>query len=321
MKRWLKRIGYTLLFLFILLNVLAAVQAYHATHYYDDISIRPKRHLSEMSLGEKINTVLFGVKVPKSVVVDSLHVPHNSISIVTTDGLRLSCWYASADVEYKRPSKGTVIMFHGHGGNKSGVIKEAEAFYNMGYNLLMVDFRAHGESEGNTCTIGYYESRDVKSAWDYVTAKREHNIILYGTSLGASTIIKAMYDYKEIQPSHIILEMPFGTLYDATKGLMRNNNIPEQPAALLLTFWGGIEHGFRAFDFKPQNEAKSIHCPVLLQKGANDIRVTEKEIQAIYHNVSSPGKTLIEYKDCGHQSLYKKDSVKWMQAVNNFLLK
>lgn len=275
-----------------------------------------------MSFGEKISAVCLGVKVPKSKVVDSLKAPHHYAYITTDDGIKLSCWYINTMVEYKRsPSNTTVIMFHGHGSNKSGVINEALAFYDMGYNVLMVDFRAHGESEGNVCTVGYYESLDVKAAYDYVAKQKGQDIVFWGASLGASAIIKAMHDYSYIKPLKIILEMPFGSLYDAVKGTMRNNHVPVQPAAILLTFWGGVEHGFWAFGMNPQDYAKDITCPVLLQRGENDVRVTEEETQAIYNNLSSANKMLVEYADCGHQSLYKKEKAKWLATVGGFISK
>jgi len=320
MKKLFKRIGYTLLTLFILLNIIGALQAYRATRFYTDGT--SKRNISEFTFGEKVSAVCLGVKVPKSKVVDSLIPPHEYVNLTTDDGVALSCWYISSAIEYKRgQSNKTVIMFHGHGSSKSGIISEAQAFFGMDYNVLMVDFRAHGESEGNTCTIGYYESLDVKAAYDYIVKQGEKNIVLWGVSLGASAIIKAMHDYGYIQPSKLILEMPFGSLYGAVKGTMRNNHVPVQPAALLLTFWGGVEHGFWAFGMNPQDYAKSITCPVLLQRGANDIRVTEEETQAIYKNLSSSNKILVEYADCGHQSLYKKDSAKWVATVSGFLAK
>ena len=319
MKKFTKRFIYTLLIIFVLLNIMMAMQAYHATHFYDrSAANEPKRHINEMDLSEKLSAVLFGVKVPKKLAVDSLHVIHTNVTLKTEDGLSLAAWYAKKDSSVAATARGTVIMFHGHGDCKSSDIKEAEAFYNLGYNLLMVDFRAHGESEGNTCTIGYRETRDVKAAYDYVVAQGEKNIVLWGISLGASTIIKTVHDYN-IKPTKLILEMPFGTLFDAVKGFTRINHVPEEPAAFLLTFWGGTEQGFWAFGMKPEEYAKDIQCPVLLERGENDIRVTEQETQAIFKNIPTPNKTLVEYADCGHESLYKKDSVKWVATVSQFL--
>lgn len=319
MKKALRRIGYTILTLFVLLNIIIAVQAYHATKFYENGT--HKKHVADMSFSEKLSAAAFGIKAAKSQVTDSLNVKHSTIFLETADGITLSNWYMQHDINDSTKPKGTVIMFHGHGSSKSGMISEAEAFYQLGYNVFMADFRAHGESSGSTCTIGYYESRDVKAVYDYVAGKGEKNIVLWGVSLGASTIIKAIHDNNGVNPAKVILEMPFGSLYSAVKGTMRNNHIPEQPAALLLTFWGGVEHGFWAFGFKPQDYALNIKCPVLLQRGENDIRVTEEETQAIYKNIASANKTLVEYADCGHQSLYKKDSVKWVNIVSSFLSK
>ena len=149
----------------------------------------------------------------------------------------------------------------------------------------MTDFRAHGNSEGNTCTIGYHESADVKATYDYVAAKGEKNIILYGISLGAATITKAMNDYENIRPAKLILEMPFGSLQDAVKGKMRTMHLPDQPITALLIFWGGVEQGFWTYHLKPTEYVKNIQTPVLLQWGKNDNRVTRAETDSIYKNL------------------------------------
>lgn len=320
MKKAFRRIGYTILTLFVLANIFMAIQAYHATRFYEHGT--HKKKVSEMSFGEKLSAAAFGIQAAKSQVTDSLSIRHSTVMLQTADGIILSAWYLECNTnDTTIKPKGTVIMFHGHAASKSGMINEAEGFYRLGYNVLMVDFRAHGESSGNTCTIGYYESRDVKTAYDYIVEQGEKNIVLWGTSLGAATIIKAIYDDDGVNPAKVILEMPFGSLYGAVKGTMRNNHIPVQPASILLTFWGGVEHGFWAFGFMPQNYASAIHCPVLLQRGENDIRVTEDETQAIYKNIAFANKALVEYADCGHQSLYRKDSAKWVKVVGNFLSK
>lgn len=319
MKKWFKRILYAIVTLFVLFNILIAIQAYHATRFYDNSAGKTiKRRLTDMNTGEKLTAALFGVKVPKRLVVDNLAVPHTSITLKTEDGLTLAGWYALNAGTAALPTKGTVIMFHGHAGCRNGIIKEAEAFYAMGYSLLMVDFRAHGQSGGNTCTIGYDEAKDVKAAYDYVFAAGEQNIVLWGVSLGASTIIKAIHD-DTLKPSKVILEMPFGSLFDAVKGFTRINHVPEEPIAVMLTFWGGAEHGFWAFGMKPQEYARSIQCPVLLQHGENDIRVTEHETREIYNTIAVADKTLVEYANCGHESLYGKNSAKWVQTVTRFL--
>jgi alpha-beta hydrolase superfamily lysophospholipase len=255
------------------------------------------------------------VKYPKAIVVDSLHIPHETIHLATTDGINLEAWYATKNDSLH---KGTVILFHGHGSSKCAIIKEAEAFYSFGYDILMVDFRNHGNSEGNTTTIGYVESKDVKAAYNYVQSKGEKRIVLYGISMGAATIMKSISDYN-LKPVKVILEMPFGSLYDAVKGRMRTFHLPEQPFSALLTFWGGTEQRFWAFNFEPWEYATKINCPVLLQWGINDPRVTEAETNHIFKNLASHQKEFIKYIQCGHESLCKKENVKWVKTVSDFL--
>ena len=60
--------------------------------------------------------------------------------------------------------------------------------------------------------------------------------------------------------------MPFGSLPDAVKGRVKIMGLPQEPISTLLTFWGGVQNGFWAFNLKPSEYAKKIKCPVLLQR-------------------------------------------------------
>lgn len=318
MKKWFKRIGLTVVVLFVLLNIISAFHAYQFTHFYEDAE--PIKKPEQMNLGEKAKAILFGVTYPKSKVVDSLLIPHTTIKIKTSDSLQLESWYLEqpkleGDINLK---KSTVLLFHGHGSCKSAIIREIEEFYSLGYNVLATDFRAHGNSDGNVCTIGFNESKDVKAAFDFIQSKGETNIILWGISLGAATITKAIADYG-IKPKKVILEMPFGSLSDAVKGRVRTMGLPEQPIATLLSFWGGTQQGFWAFSHNPYNYAKSIKCATLLQWGVLDKRVTATETQTIFTNIASPKKKLVKYEQCGHVSLCKNEYDKWIDEVSAFL--
>lgn len=310
--QWLKRILYCILGVFVFLNIIAAFHAYKFTHFY--AGIPPAKKPEQMSFSEKASAILVGVKYSKSKVVDSFQIKHEIITIKTSDNVKLESWFAKADSN----TKGTILLFQGHGSNKSAVIQEATAFHEMGWNVLMTDFRAHGNSEGEICTIGFNEARDVKAAYDYVKSGGEKNIVLWGISLGAATILTAMDQYN-IKPNKLILEMPFGTLIEGVKGRLRIMHIPEEPMSTLLTFWGGIEQGNWGFDLRPEDFASKVNCPVLLQWGINDSRVTEKETNAIYKKLASHDKFLMKYTQSGHQSLCKNENAKWVSTVGLFL--
>jgi alpha-beta hydrolase superfamily lysophospholipase len=302
----------SIIILFVLLNIIVAFHAYKFTHFYNNGEITIKKN-EEKTGWDKTTEIFFGINAEKKrndVTTDSTF---KTVYLKTKDSLKLEAWYISAD-----SSKGTVLLFHGHGGNKSGVIKESESFNKMGYNTLLVDFRAHGNSGGNTCTIGYNESEDVKLAYDYIKAKGEKNIVLWGISMGASTITKAVKDY-QLEPQKVILEMPFGTIKDAVKGRLKIMGLPAEPIGTLLTFWGGTEHGFWAFGMKPQEYAASIKCPVLLQWGRNDPRVSKSEADILFKNISNTNKKFVIYETAGHESLCKKETAKWEATIAAFL--
>lgn len=312
MKRMFKLLFRTLVFGFVLVNVIVAFHAYKFTHFYNHGEINVKKP-AEKSGWDKTKEILFGINAVKQKNTIAPDSSFQTIYLKTKDSLKLEAWYIKAD-----SAVGTVCLFHGHGGTKSGVFKESEEFRKMRYNTLLLDFRAHGNSQGNTTTIGYDETEDVKLAYDYIKTIGEKNIVLWGISMGASTITKAIKDYR-LQPKKVILEMPFGTIEDAVEGRLKLMRLPPQPIATLLTFWGGTEHGFWAFGMKPQEYVKSISCPVLLQWGKSDPRVTRAEEDILFNNIPGSDKKFVVYETAGHESLCKKEPEKWRTEVAAFL--
>ena len=312
MKRIFKSILKIFLGFFILFNIVVICHAYKFTHYYDadDVTIKQQK---DKTAWDKTKELLFGFNAikQKNIGPDS---SFKTVYIKTKDSLKLEGWIMEVP-----NAKGTVALFHGHGGKKSGVLLEAYSLQKMGYNTFLLDFRAHGNSEGNTCTIGYNEAEDVKLAYEYLQQQGEKNIILWGISLGAATITKAVNDYG-IAPQKIILEMPFGSLPEAVVGVVKKMGLPAQPLSTMLTFWGGIENGFWAFNLKPSEYAKKIKCPVLLQHGSKDPRVTNTETKEIFDNISTT-KKWVEYANSAHESLCKNEHEKWVTEVSLFLQK
>lgn len=311
MKKLLRFLLKTVLVLFVLVNIITAFHAYKFTHIYNRDEVVLKSNESKTGW-DKTTEILFGAKAVKQ-QNPSLPPNFETVNLYAADSLKIEAWYASAATS----PKGTVILFHGHLSKKGAVMSEAAGFRQLGYNTLLVDFRAHGNSDGNTCTIGYDESEDVKLAYDYIKNKGEKNIVLWGISMGAAAVTKAMNDYA-LQPSKLILEMPFASILDAAEGRIKMMGLPAEPLAALVTFWGSAEHGFWGFGMKPAEFVKKITIPTLLQWGRNDPRVLQHETDAVYANLSGK-KKLVVYEASGHQSLCDNEHDKWMNAVNSFL--
>lgn len=308
----MKRLLRILLALFLLLNIIAAFHAWKFTHFYPSGKFTNKLP-EQMNALEKIRTVFFGVRLSKSKLKHTPDTRYATVTLHTADGLSLEGWWMTVP-----SAKGTVVLFHGYGGGKDGPLPEAAYFRSLGYNTFLLDFRAHGNSEGYTCTIGHKEAEDVQLAYNYVKSKTKTPIFLWGVSMGAAAILKAVPEYG-LLPRAVILECSFATLTDAVKGRMRAVKMPGSPLSELLTFWGGIEHGFWGFSFNPAHYAKDIKMPALVSWGEHDTRVMRHETDGIYNNLGTKQKQLVIYKHSGHQSFCRNENSKWKKSVRSFL--
>ncbi|MGG9960750.1 alpha/beta hydrolase [Ferruginibacter sp. SUN106] len=309
-RKLYKRIFFIVTVFFLLINLILIGQAYHLTHFYEHGTVKSIEEQTG-SFRNQAQVVLFGLKQEKLIGTkpDSAF---SNIKLKTKDSLVLDAWLIRV-----AHSKGTIALFHGHGSEKSANLSQSNTFNEMGYSTILVDFRAHGQSEGNTCTIGYREAEDIKLVYDFLEKNGEKNIILYGISMGAATVTKAINDY-DLAPKKIILEMPFASLNETAEGKMRMAGLPAEPLASLLTFWGGAINGFWAFNMRPKEFVKKIKCPVLLQWGRQDKGVSGAEINEIFKNISST-KKLVVYEKSGHENLCENEPEKWEGNIDAFL--
>ncbi|MFI5185508.1 MAG: alpha/beta hydrolase, partial [Chitinophagales bacterium] len=233
-----KWVLWVLLIQFFLINLSGFFYGSRLTYFYEPSL---KGSVSSGNIFTKTWKLFTGPRFQKSKIEEIPHSPYETIHLITKSNLSIEGWYIPVD-----SAKGTVILIHGLGGNKSMLLSQAYEFMYFGFNVMLIDLRAHGNSRGNITTLGYFESEDVKLAYDYVAKKGEKNIILYGISLGAAVITKAVYDY-DLVPSRVILEIPFNSQEKLFAKRGKLLGFPEEPFGVLVTFWASIERGFNAF--------------------------------------------------------------------------
>ncbi|CAF2402193.1 unnamed protein product [Rotaria sp. Silwood2] len=125
---------------------------------------------------------------------DDYNMDYESIYLQTPDGEFIhSYWiYQMGDVN----STMTVLYLHGAGGNISHRLEVLRLFYeNLHCNILIIDYRGFGKSSGSPTELGLYI--DSQTAYDYLIYKQKilpENIIVLGTSLGASVAIQLVSD-------------------------------------------------------------------------------------------------------------------------------
>ena len=305
-----KKLVWALTICFGLLNIVAFFHAYKFTHFASP-ELTKTKSVEKLSSFDKLKTLLLGVDNPRPVNSEK---PAKYKAIQLQSNKRIDCWHASPSDS----AKGTVVLFHGYSGEKSSMLDKAEVFEKLNYQVLLVDFMGSGASEGNETTLGFHESVQVKTVYDYLKNSGERNIYLFGTSMGAVAVMKAIAKYG-IRPTGVILECPFGSMYQTTCARFRLMQVPCFPMAGLLVFWGGAQHKFWAFGHNPTSYAKHITCPSLLLYGEQDKNVSRQEIDQIYQNLSVT-KTLKTYARAGHENYLLRYRDQWTQDVSDFLL-
>ena len=107
------------------------------------------------------------------------------VSIESFDGLKLSAYNI-----HNHDHNKYIIVVHGRWSNSMTMLRRAVEFDKLGYNLLLIDQRAAGLSEGQYHTYGFKESLDLTLWINYLTQKyADVQICLYGISMGAATVM------------------------------------------------------------------------------------------------------------------------------------
>ena len=115
---------------------------------------------------------------------------YEEVWLPSTDGVWLKAWWIP-----NRDSDRAAILIHGWGGDKSDehLLKTLPVYHREGYNVLAIDLRAHGESDGGRRTLGYRETRDALGALAWLKNRgfRPEDIVLHGWSMGGTTVVRA----------------------------------------------------------------------------------------------------------------------------------
>ena len=226
------------------------------------------------------------------------------VELITEDHVKLSAWYTP-------PQNGAVILVaHGYGDKRS------EDFHTLfathGYGVIAWDFRAHGKSEGEFSSLGYYEMLDAKAALDFVLAQPgvEH-VGAWGGSMGAVTMIRATAHYPEIEA--LVADSPFATLQDEM-----DLRVPFPIMRPLIRFFAERESGVTLDRVRPVDDIAHISPrPVFIIQGLADGMVPLDSAQRLYDAAGEPRQLWTE-KDVPHLNMYAYYKTKYTKRVIKF---
>jgi fermentation-respiration switch protein FrsA (DUF1100 family) len=228
------------------------------------------------------------------------------IELLTEDNVRLSAWYTPPHA-----SRGAIILVaHGYGDKRAEVIHRL--FASHGYGVIAWDFRAHGESQGEFSSLGYYETLDAKAALDFALAQPgvEH-VGAWGGSMGAVTLIRAAAQYPEIEA--LIADSPFVTLEEEME-----LRVPFLPVRALIHFFATQESGVTPDQVRPVDDITRISPrPIFIIQGMGDTMVPLDSAQRLYDAAGEPRQLWLE-NNVGHLGMYAQHEAVYIERVIGF---
>lgn len=257
-------------------------------------------------------------KAVRALVDKALTLPYEDVYIKSFDGLRLHARYYETS-----PDAPVHIMFHGYRSaalrDFCGGLQEALA---AGRNALLVDERAHGESEGHCLSLGVLERRDCIDWINYVRARfgADRAVTLFGVSMGAATVLMSAALGLPDNVTGIIADCGYSSPEAVIRRVCRDNRLPEGLMFHWLRFGGRL---FGHFDLKSASAAGAMRVcrtPVLFIHGEADDFVP-CDMSRENYAACAADKMLLTVPNAKHAMSYVVDRRSYMAAVDRFLEK
>ncbi len=238
------------------------------------------------------------------------------------DGVKLHGWYIPASVGNPNRKNVTVIIGHGHTGNKEPDLEYVYFFQRAGYNVFSLDFRGHGRSEGDLgSSMGYWERLDVHGAVDWLLGRGQDRFAAFGISMGAAILIMAAAENPFIRA--VVADSPYAHLYRSIAAEINNlYRLPMWFANILSRYAWRImadHHGFPTKVASPADYVAGIAPrPLFIIHGEQD-KLTRVENGYILYKLAKEPKELWVQPGVSHAAGYATYGPEYERCVLEFL--
>ncbi len=240
--------------------------------------------------------------------------PLRELEIVSFDGLKLKGYLLEGD------PKEVVICVHGYKSDMESDFSDKIRIYrDRGSTVLLLNDRAHGNSEGRYLGFSELDRFDVAKWVDLINARYdEPRIYLHGVSMGGATVIHCA-DMKLKNVRGIVDDCGFDSILGISQALMRDMyHVPYFPLGYIAWFWAKL---INKVDFNTsigQECVRHTDVPIIFIHGEEDNFVPAYMSEQMYAACVSP-KELHMIPGCGHAAAYLCAPEEYTAAVNRLL--
>jgi pimeloyl-ACP methyl ester carboxylesterase len=224
---------------------------------------------------------------------------YEDVTLTTDDMVKLHGWFIP-----NRNSSKVLLFFHGNAGNISHRGDSIALFHRLGLNVLIIDYRGYGKSQGTPSEQGLY--LDAGAAWRYLTEEKKFTpdrVLIFGRSLGGAVAARLA---SEVRARGVMLESTFSSARD-----FANAAFPGLARVLYVRY-----------DFATEKNLKKIDYPVLVLHSPDDEIMPFSLGQKVYAAANDP-KHFIEMKGDHNygfiqsQPDYEREMGKWIAGIKD----
>lgn len=241
--------------------------------------------------------------------------PSEAVTIRSRDGLKLcGRYYHISD------SNRLEILFHGW---RSNALRDAcggaKIARDVGYNLLIVDQRSHGKSDGNTITFGIKERYDCLDWVNYAVERfgPDIRILLGGVSMGAATVLMASALKLPSNVKGITADCGYSSPEAIIRKVCRDMGISDRLGYPFVRMSARLLGRFSLKDGGAVEAVKHAKIPIMIMHGEEDDFVPFSMAGEIYDAIASEKKFLAIPK-AGHGLAYFYDTETYTREVAAF---
>lgn len=300
----------------VVLGVVAAAELGIAAYFYRRTMIRgnAKTDRTIKMAGTDWNQHMPFIQARKEAMLSE---NHSDEWIISSDGLRLhATWFPQGEC------KKIVICFHGYTSQGMKDYLGLSGYYlKNGYSMLLVDERAHGESEGKYIGFGCLDRIDALKWINWVLRKCGENveILLHGTSMGGATVLMMSSLELPEQVKGIVSDCAFTSPKEVFSHVLKSMyHLPAFPVMNISNFLNKRFAGYGLDECNAAREVKKAKVPILFIHGSGDTFVPYSMCETMYENCASSKKKLI-IEGAAHAECYYKDTDAYENALTEFI--
>lgn len=222
----------------------------------------------------------------------------------------------------KTPTNKWAINVHGYTSQGINMSTYAKNFYDMGYNVLIPDLRAHGESEGDYIGMGWDDRLDIINWINYIIENDTNaEIILHGVSMGAATICMASGEELPSNVKAIIADCGYTSVWDQFSYQLDDLfGLPAFPFMHVSSIVTKIRAGYSLKDASPIKQVEKSKTPMLFIHGDQDDFVPYFMMDELYNATNSKKEKLI-IEGAGHAKSSEINPEAYWSTIENFINK